>query len=174
MNYGELIEKRQSCRNFDPQREIPREVLEEILEAGRLSPSACNAQPYHFVLAQGEEARFVASARKHGLNKFIDDSPAFILIFEESYNATAALGSKLQDQDYRSVDIGIATAFLTLKAEELGVGSCILGYFDEKKIQKHFGIKKRLRIILALGYSKSSDLQRNKKRKRLEELTTWV
>ena len=174
MTMIDLLNKRQSCRNFDPNKEVPKEILEEILEAARLSPSACNAQPYQFVVARGEEARFVASCRRHGLNKFIENCPAFILIFEESYNATAALGSTLQDQDYRSVDIGIATAFMSLRAEELGLGSCILGYFDEPKLRKHFKIKKRLRIILALGYAHPGELQRSKKRKTQEELTIWV
>ena len=174
MDLKQIIENRQSCRNFDPDKKIPKEILDEILEAGRLSPSACNAQPYQFVVVRDEEAGFIASSRRHGLNKFIENCPAFILIFEESYNATAALGSKIQDQDYRSVDIGIATAFMILRAEELGVGSCILGYFDEKKIQKHYKMKKRLRIILALGYANSGELQRTRKRKALEELSTWV
>jgi len=174
MDFESLICRRQSCRNYDRARPVSREALLSCLEAARLAPSACNAQPYHFTVVQGEAADQVgALTRSMGMNGFTKDVSSFIVISEAAYNRTAAAGAKLKDQDYRSVDIGITTAYLTARATELGLDSCILGWFDEKKLCDLLDIKDRIRLVIALGYAKDGDPIRAKKRKSLEELVSW-
>lgn len=175
MDYMDIARGRQSCRAYDRERFVERETLLAILEAGRLSPSACNAQPYHIYVAQGEAAQQVGQAtRSMGMNKFTQDAPVFLVITEDSYNSTAAVGARLKHQDYRSVDIGILAACLTAEAHTQGLGSCILGWFEEDKLQKCLGTKARVRLVICLGYAKQSDPLRNKKRKDAAALITWL
>ena len=166
MDFMEIAERRQSCRNYDGSREIPEPVLERILEAGRLAPSACNAQPYHFTLCTGMAAKDVAKAvQGMGMNRFADRVPAFLVISEQDYNRTAAMGAKVKKNDYRSIDIGIAAAYLTAEATAQGLGSCILGWFDDGKLRKLCGLTQPVRLVIALGYEAPGDPLREKKRK---------
>ena len=173
MNFMEIAEKRQSCRNYDGSRQIPRQVLEQILQAGRLAPSACNSQPYHFTLCQGDRAREAAKmVQGMGMNKFADQVPAFLVISEQAYNRTAAAGARVKKNDYRSIDIGIAAAYLTAEAAAQGLGSCILGWFDDEKLRKLCGLQEPVRLVIALGYAAVGDPLRTKKRKALQDLVT--
>ena len=136
MDYKKMTETRQSCRAFDPVRTPDRAVLTQVLEAARLAPSACNSQPYHFYVAVDGTARAVGAATQSlGMNKFAGDCPAFIVVAEQPYNRSAAVGAKLKDQDYRAADIGLAVSQLVYRAHELGLSTCILGWFDEKTLQ---------------------------------------
>ena len=96
MDYKKMTETRQSCRAFDPVRTPDRAVLTQVLEAARLAPSACNSQPYHFYVAVDGTARAVGAATQSlGMNKFAGDCPAFIVVAEQPYNRSAAVGAKL-------------------------------------------------------------------------------
>ena len=172
MNFLEIAQKRQSCRSFDFERSIEEEKLNKILEAARLSPSACNGQPYHITLCKGESAKKVA---KHtmgmGMNKFAINAPVLLVISEMPYVKTAALGARVKGNDYRSIDIGILSAYITAEAEAQGVSSCILGWLDSDKISEICNLKGAVRLVILLGYSKNDKL-REKKRKSLSELVT--
>ena len=123
MNFMEIATTRQSCRSYDATREVEREKIDAMLEAARLAPSACNGQPYHFTVCRGEAAKTVASATMGmGMNKFAADAPVLIVISEEPYVKTAAFGAKVKKNDYRSIDIGIAAAYLTAEAAVQGLG----------------------------------------------------
>ncbi|MBO7179187.1 MAG: nitroreductase family protein [Clostridia bacterium] len=175
MNFTEIAKTRQSCRIYDSTKEVENEKINAILESARLSPSACNAQPYHFTVCKGEKAKLVAEAtRGMGMNKFTEDVPVMIVISEEAYNKTAGIGSKLKDNDYRSIDIGIATAYLTAEATAQGLETCILGWLDDKKIRKICDLKHPVRLVIALGYPKENYELREKKRKSIEELVTVI
>ena len=173
MNYYELINRRESCRSYDPSREVEEEKLLRILEAARLSPSACNGQPYHLTVARGEVADAVERAcGGMGMNKFATEAPVAIVISEDDYVKSAALGAKLKHNDYRSIDIGIAVAHLTLAAAEEGLSSCILGWFDDAKIREICSLDKPVRLVVTVGYAKENTEPRPKKRKALDELCT--
>ena len=109
-----------------------------------------------------------------GINAFATDAPVLIVISEEPYVKTAALGAKLKGNDYRSMDIGILAAYITAAATELGLGSCILGWFDDKKIRKICGLSKPVRLVITLGYAKEDAKLRSKKRKEINELVSVV
>lgn len=176
MKFFELINKRQSCRNFDNSATLSDETINKIIEAGRLAPSACNSQPYHFTVVKGEKAKQVAKLTQRGINinKFTDDASALIVISEEPYNLTAGAGAKIKHNDYRSIDIGIATAYMTCEATDLGVDSCIIGWFEDEKIREIIGINNKIRLIIALGKANENDIQRTKKRKSIEEIANVV
>ena len=173
MNFMEIAQSRQSCRKYDATRAVEREKLDAILEAGRLSPSACNGQPYHFTVCTGDTAKQVASAVAGlGLNKFAADAPVMIVISEENYVATAAFGARVKGNDYRSIDIGIAAAYITAEATAQGLGTCILGWFDDEKIRAIVGVDKPVRLVITLGYAAPDDVLRTKKRKSIDELVS--
>ena len=139
-DFLQLVLSRQSDRAYDKERPVEAEKLERILEAGRLAPSACNAQ---------------------------------ILIVEESANITSLLGGKVKDKHFPLIDIGIAAAHITLAAESEGLGSCILGWFDEKEIKRLTGIpaSKRLLLDIAIGYPIKE--KRKKMRKPQEKVVSY-
>lgn len=175
MNFTEIAECRQSCRSFDPERAVEKEKLEALLYAARLAPSACNGQPYHMTLCKGEIARAVAKATTGmGMNKFTADAPVMLVIAERPYVASAALGAKMKGNDYRSIDIGILSAYITAEATAQGLGSCILGWFDDSAIRAACGEDGKVRLVIALGYPKADDVLRKKKRKDRDELVTEV
>ena len=172
MDFFELIEKRQSCRGY-LETEVEQEKLEKILEAARLAPSACNGQPYHFTVCRGEKAKLVAKATQGmGMNKFASQAPVLIVISEEKYVKSAALGAKVKKNDYRSMDIGITTAYLTAAATELGLSTCILGWLDDEKLRELCGLKQAARLVITLGYA-ADETVRTKKRKELTELVSY-
>ena len=144
-SFLELAKSRQSDRAYEPGRVIEREVLERILEAGRIAPSACNGQPWHFtVVTEPSLLVEVGKATSSlGMNKFVKDASALVLITQESTNITSKLGCGIKDKDFPVMDLGIASAYITLAAEDEGIGSCILGWFDEKKIKDLTGIPQR-------------------------------
>ena len=175
MNFTEIAQTRQSCRSYDAEREIEQEKLDAILASARLAPSACNAQPYHITVCRGEAAKAAAKAvQGMGMNKFATDCPVMLVISEASYNATAALGAKVKDNDYRSIDIGIMTAYLTAEATAQGLSTCILGWLDDKELRKICGIEEKVRLVISLGYAKADDKLRPKKRKDIQELVKVV
>ena len=173
MNFTEIALTRQSCRSYDETRDVEQEKLEAILESARLAPSACNSQPYHFTVCQGQTAKEVAAATQGmGMNKFSSQAPVLIVISEADYNKTAAMGAKVKGNDYRSIDIGIATAYLTAEATAQGLSTCILGWLDDSKIRKICDIDQPVRLVITLGYAKDEAL-RNKKRKDISGLVTY-
>ncbi|MBQ2819910.1 MAG: nitroreductase family protein [Clostridia bacterium] len=173
MNFYEIVQARQSCRSYDSTRPVEQEKLDAVLESARLSPSACNGQPYHFTVCRGESAAAVAKACSGmGMNKFAADAPVLIVVSEENYVASAAFGAKVKGNDYRSIDIGIATAYLTAEAAAQGLGTCILGWFDDQKIRDICGLDKPVRLVITLGYPKEDDALRPKKRKEISQLVS--
>lgn len=173
MNFTEIAKARQSCRAYDNAREVEQEKLAAILEAGRLAPSACNGQPYRFTVCRGDTAKQVAACvTGMGMNKFAADAPVMIVISEEAYVASAALGAKVKKNDYRSIDIGIAAAYLTAEATAQGLGTCILGWFDDDKLRAICDLSNPVRLVITLGYPKADDALRDKKRKPLNELVS--
>ena len=175
MNFTEIANNRQSCRNYDAERAVEQEKLDAILESARLSPSACNGQPYLMTVCRGEAAKAVAKAVQGvGMNKFADNAPVLIVISEKPYVASAALGAKVKGNDYRSIDIGILAAYITAEAAAQGLGSCILGWFDDAKLREICHLDAPARLVITLGYAKEGDKLREKKRKNMAEIVKVI
>lgn len=171
MEFNELIKNRESCRNFNSEKTVSDEIIKKIIEAANLAPSACNGQPYYLTVVKGDKAKEVAKLTSGmGLNKFTKDASHLIVVSEKPYVKSAAVGSKIKNNDYRSIDIGIVTSYITLAATNMGISSCILGWFDEAKIQSLLNISERIRLVIALGYPENDKI-REKKRKSLNEIS---
>lgn len=174
-DFLKLVASRQSDRAYDVNRPIEEEKLARILEAARLSPSACNAQPWKFVVITDPELSVKVGKATAGLgmNKFAKNAPVHILVVEESMNITSFLGAKIKDKYFPLIDIGIATAHITLAAEAEGLGSCILGWFDEKAIKQLVGIPANKRLLLDITIGYPAKPKRKKLRKPIEKIISY-
>lgn len=172
MDFMQLALTRQSCRSYED-KPVGEEQLLSVLEAGRLAPSACNGQPYRITVCRGAAAETAAAACSGmGMNKFAKQAPVLLVISEEPYVKTAAMGAKVKGNDYRSMDIGILASHLTLQAAQMGLGTCILGWFDDRKLRELCGLDRPVRLVITLGYPK--DTLREKKRKTMETLVRFL
>lgn len=164
----EIIRRRQSDRKYSS-KPVETGKLERILEAGRLSPSACNAQPWKFVVVTNAsllaEVADAASEKTLGMNTFLKQAPVLIVVIREKANVTSRIGGTIKNKDYSLIDIGIAVENICLQATAEGLGSCIIGWFNENRVRRILGIpaEKRVELIISLGYSDSE--KREKKRK---------
>ena len=175
MDFKKIAEARQSCRSYDKDRAVEDEKLARILEVGRLAPSACNGQPYHITACKGEAARKVARAvQGMGMNKFAEGAPIMLVISEMPYVKSAAIGAKIKKNDYRSIDIGILSAYLTAEATAQGLSTCILGWLDDSKIREICSLEGAVRLVITLGYASEGDKLRTKKRKDVSELSKII
>ena len=174
MNFSEIANTRQSCRSYDPTKEVEKEKLDAVLQSAVLSPSACNGQPYHITVCTGESARLVAKATQGmGMNSFASQAPIMIVISEMPYVKSAALGSKLKGNDYRSIDIGILSAYITAEATAQGLETCILGWLDDDKIRKICDLDGAVRLVITLGYATEGYPLRKKTRKPSDKLVSF-
>ena len=176
MNFTEIALLRQSCRSYDENRAVEEEKLQAILHSANLAPSACNGQPYHITVCRGEAAKKAAklTVGPGGMNKFAAQAPVLLVISEMPYVATAAFGAKHKNNDYRSMDIGLMAAHVCFEATAQGLGTCMLGWFDDEKVRAVCDLKEPVRLIITLGYAKAEDKLRDKKRKPPEELVSYV
>jgi len=172
----ELITQRQSDRKYSD-REIEKEKLDRIIEAGRMAPSACNAQPWKFIVVTEpdliKKVAEASSAKLLGMNSFVGQAPVILVVIREQPNFSSKIGGTIKKKDYSLIDIGIASENICLQAEAEGIGSCMIGWFDERKLQKilDIPIRKRVELIITLGYSLSE--QREKRRKPFNETVSF-
>jgi len=171
-----LIRSRQSCRKYSNQA-VEREKIERIIEAGRMAPSACNAQPWKFIIVDDrallQEMAEAASVKLLGINCFVDQAPVQIVVIREQPNITSKIGGNIKNKDYSLIDIGIASENICLQAEAEGLGSCILGWFDEERVKILLGIpkSKRVELIITIGYSLAD--KKDRRRKPPEETVSY-
>lgn len=168
-----LFLSRQSCRSFAPDKEVDGELLREICRISALAPSACNSQPWKMIAVTGEKAKELAKGVQDlGMNKFASDASAFIVVCEGASNLSAKVGSRFKDTDFLHNDIGILTAHLILAAEAAGLGTCILGWRNEKKLREILNLPEKTRIphVLAVGYPTEDYPVRTKNRKPFEDI----
>lgn len=175
-NILDLIISRQSDRKYSD-RPVEREKLDRVVEAGRMAPSACNAQPWKFIVVTDHELVVkiaeAASAKLIGMNSFVAQAPVILVIVREKPNMSSKVGATIKNKDYSLIDIGIATENICLQAKAEGIGSCIIGWFDERMLRKLLLIprSKRVELIITLGYSLSE--QKEKRRKTAEETVSY-
>jgi len=162
------INLRQSDRGYSDQ-PVEKEKIERILEAGRLAPSACNSQPWKFIVVDDPGLRkgiaAASSAKALGFNKFTDQIQVFIVVIRERSNPVAQIGGTIKDKDYSLIDIGIAAENICLQATAEGLGTCILGWFNEKLVKKLLKVPagKRAELIITLGYPSKPHRQKRRK-----------
>lgn len=171
-----LMETRQSERKY-LDKPVEDDKVERILHAGRISPSACNGQPWKFIVVNDKsklkEVSAAASAAALKMNTFVGQAPLLIVIIREKSNLSSRAGALVKDKDYSLIDIGIATVSMAYQATAEGLGSCIIGWLDEKKIRESLSIpkSKRIELILSVGYTDNP--LRTKVRKPKEDIISY-
>jgi nitroreductase len=177
MDFSKLAATRQSVREYRPDR-VPREAIERCLEAARLAPSACNSQPWKFVVVDDPElVRKVAAATISGpirFNKFAETAPVIIVVVREPSKAEAVAGGAARNVPYAYIDIGIAVEHFCLAAAEQGLGTCILGWLVDARMKRILSVPANRKIALAItvGYP-ASDRIRQKDRKSLDAIRSY-
>jgi nitroreductase len=175
-DFMELCLKRQSCRNFSD-RPVEREKLTRCVEAARLAPSGCNAQPWSFVAVDEPSVvpQVAQCAQPWEINGFLSKAKAFIVVLEEHAVLMPMLRSVLNSQYFAAGDLGAAVSFLCLEAASLDLGSCIIGMYDRPKICGLLNLPATSKFggLVALGYP-ADDVIRPKTRKPLEEIVRYV
>lgn len=163
-----LMKNRQSERKYID-RPVEREKIERITESGRLSPSACNGQPWHFVVVDEPALRNEVAAATESvvlrMNSFVREAPVLIVVVREKSNFNSRAGDLIKQKDYSLIDIGIATASMVYQAAAEGLGTCIIGWVDDKRIRKALGIPSsgKVELVISVGYTENR--QREKSRK---------
>ena len=178
MNFLTLIEKRQSDRKYTSQT-VEREKIERCLEAARLAPSASNSQPWSFIVVDEPDLKKKVAAKSVGplrsFNNFVSQAPVIVAIVMEKPKVITELGGRIKEKEYPLIDIGIAAEHLCLQATEEGLGSCMLGWFDEKGVKALLNVpeKKSISLLVTLGYTPEGYKHRKKIRKSLEKVVKW-
>lgn len=176
MDIFEVFDKRYSCRKYIDKK-VDEELIDKIIDAARRAPSACNCQPWRFIaVTDPEKVKKIAKATQKGgigINKFADKVPAFIVIVRENPSVLNRVAKLVSSHDYVSNDIGIASATMTYAATALGLGSCIMGWFDDKKVCEALDIPKgrEPQLILSLGYPEGEG--RNPQKRELNEVRSF-
>jgi len=174
MTFLELIRHRQSVRAYSD-RPVEKEKIERCLEAARLAPSACNSQPWRFIIVDDKELKDRIARETIGpvisFNHFSFKAPILVIAVLEPSNLTARFGNMRQKIQFNLLDLGIAAEHFCLQAAEDGLGTCMLGWFKEEPVKKILGIPrgKKVALIITLGYAETDEI-RPKKRKSLKEI----
>ncbi len=175
-SFQELVRKRQSDRAY-ADKPVEPEKIERVLEAARMAPSACNAQPWKMIVVTDPEKRMqiadACTSRALGMNHFSKQAPVQIVLVEENANFTSKFGGMVKQIHYPHLDLGIVAAHICLAAADEGLGTCMLGWLNEKKIRAILDIpgSKKVMLVILLGYSTQET--REKKRKKLGEVVSW-
>ena len=178
MDFIDLVTKRKSVRKY-LDKPVERELIEKCLEAARLAPSACNSQPWSFIVIENRELKdqIVEETMTglYSLNKFASGAPVLVIAIREKSKYAARLAGTLRDVKYSLLDIGIACDHFTLQAAELGLGTCWIGWFNDRSMKKILKLPKstQIDVVLTLGYPEDESLK-IKSRKDLSSFTTFV
>lgn len=172
-----LVHLRQSVRGYSPQL-VEREKIECCIEAARLAPSACNAQPWTFIVVDDADLKNhladLTADRWLPLNHWTKQAPVHVAVVIEKANLTARIGAKVKRRDFSWIDVGIAAEHFCLQAASLGLGTCMLGWFKESKVRDLLAIPetKRVGLIITLGYP-ADEMIRPKIRKKMKQILRW-
>ena len=174
MDFMAIAQMRQSDRSYlsTPVEQVK---LDRIMECARLAPSACNAQPWKFIVVNDPELKQqVAEAAKGlGMNKWAVQAPVIIVAVEERPNLSSMAGGLVKNKHFPLIDMGIATEHICLAAAAEGLGTCIMGWFDEKKIRALLNVPKNKRITLLISLGYPAKETRKKVRKDISEVVTY-
>jgi nitroreductase len=178
MNFIDLIKKRQSDRTYSDT-PVEREKIIKCLEAARLAPSASNSQPWTFVVIDDPDLKEKVANKTFGplksFNKFVPQAPVIIAIVMEKPKMITEAGGRIKKKEYPLIDIGIAAEHFCLQAAEEGLGTCMLGWFDEKAIKSLIQVPtgKTIPLLITVGYTPEGYRTRNKVRKDFDKVVKY-
>ena len=158
MGLDEILNNRRSIRSYQST-PVERENILAICEAARLAPSACNSQTWRFVAVT--EPNTIRRICREGMrpvipNRWLEQAPLVIAGCSRLDVIANRVGSRITGIEYYQIDLGIAMEHMVLKATELGLGTCWIGWFSEEKVKRILDIPKTVKIsaMLAMGYPK--------------------
>ena len=168
-DFLELVRHRQSDRGY-LDKPVEPEKIAKIIEAARLAPSACNSQPWHMIVVDEPTkcAELADALQSVGMNKFTSQAPCHIVVVMEQPNFSARLGGWIKNKHFPLIDCGIAASYLTLAAADEGLGSCMMGWFDEKRLKRLLGVPRSRRVLLVVSLGYSTQPLRQKQRRALD------
>ena len=177
-DFASLVKERHSCRRFEKGKPIPREELDACLALARLSPSACNSQPWRFLVVDTPDgiAALAPSVQDRSMNAFASDAAALIAVLEEPAHLLPKLfDTDAPNQSFAQIDIGIAVAHLTLALAERGIGTCIMGWINQPRAHEALALPESvpIRLVIAAGYPSAEDRPREKRRKSLDDVRIY-
>ena len=178
MNFHELILSRQSDRQYT-NKPVDKEVINKCVDAARLAPSASNSQPWTFIVVDDVDLKDKVARKTFGplksFNKFVPQAPVIIAIVLEKPKIITELGGRIKKKEYPLIDIGIAAEHICLQAAEEGLGSCMLGWFDEKAVKELLNVPegKSIPLLITLGYTPDDYKHRKKIRKEMEKVIRY-
>ena len=178
MSFKELVVKRESIRRY-ADKKIERKKIEQCIEAARLAPSACNAQPWRFVVV--DDPSLVAKLADYAaspvakLNTFVKYSAAIVVAVAEPPNMSSRIGGLLKHKKYNIMDTSIAVEHFCLQATELGLATCILGWFSAFRVKRLLGIPltRNIPLMITMGYPAEKRPPRKKVRKTRDEIMSY-
>lgn len=178
MDFSQLLRQRQSTRRY-LDRPVEQEKLAHLIEAVRLAPSACNAQPWTLILvddpALRDKVARAACGKNLGLNRFAPQAPVIAVLVMEKPPWTVRAGALIKRREFPLIDIGIAAAHFCLQAADLGLATCMMGWFDEKTIKHllHIPRRRRIGLLISLGYAPEDCPLRAKSRHSAENMSRF-
>jgi nitroreductase len=178
LKFLDLVKNRQSVRKYtsDP---VEKDKLERCLEAARLAPSASNSQPWTYIVVDDPQLREKVARHTFdpvlSFNRFVVEANVLVVIVLEKAKMITRLGAKVKNREFPLIDIGIAAEHFCLQAAEDGMGTCMLGWFNESAIKKFLKIpnSKRIGLIITVGYPPKDYRIRNKTRKPFEQVVRY-
>ena len=171
----DLVKHRKSVRDF-LDRPVEREKIMMCLEAARLAPSACNSQPWRFVVVDDRQLKNklsdAAFSGVYLINSFCKTAPVIVAVISEKPKFLARIGEMFRGTKYYLLDIGIACEHFVLQAEDLGLGTCWIGWFDERAVKSTLNIPqhKKIDVLIALGYYDREKLGREHSREPIDKI----
>ena len=178
MEFAELIKTRQSVRKYQ-EKPVEKEKLQQLIEAVRLAPSASNSQPWKLIIVDDprlkDQVARATFSKAVSFNKFAPEAPVIAVLTIEKPPLINQIGGLLKQREFPLIDIGIAAAHFCLQAAELGLGTCMLGWFDETAIKKllHIPRKTRIGLVITLGYAVAEYPLRPKTRKDVAAMSSF-
>ena len=174
----DIIKHRKSVRNF-LDRPVAREKILTCLEAARLAPSACNSQPWKFIIVDDIKLKDklcrAAFSGVYAINRFCKAAPVIAAVVSEQANYLSRIGSMLRGTKYYLIDIGIAAEHFVLQAAELGLGTCWIGWFNERAVKKILNVpqSKKVDVLLALGYHDGEKVRSGHGREPIDKISSF-
>ena len=157
MAFLDLVKYRKSVRDF-LDKPVEREKMMMCLEAARLAPSASNSQPWKFIVVDDRQLKDrlckAAFGGVYSFNSFCKMAPVIVVVISEKSKFLARIGGMFRGVKYHLIDIGIACEHLVLQAEDLGLGTCWIGWFNEGAVKSILSVPqdKKIDVMIALGY----------------------
>lgn len=167
--FNDIVNERYSCRQYTPE-PVPEETILSIINAARLAPSACNRQPWKFVIVNSDSPLRKAVIDSYD-RAWVADIPVFIIacgLHNEGWK-------RGDGKDHTDIDLAIAVEHICLAATSLGLSTCWICNFDSAALTKSMELPEGVEpiVILPVGYALPRAKVPEKVRKPLEEIISW-